>query len=289
MVERTKKVEFLANVAIIGLAILLGLVLIKRSFFSSSESSQPDKGIKTGATFQLQDVDWARNRQTLIVVLNQGCQLCSENAPFYQRLARELVGKDDVEIIAVMPGSVSESEEYLRGIGVSVDLVRQAPLETVGVTGTPTLILVNHEGIVTGVWIGELTASQESMLIARINPRSEPEKNSGTKETAIIDERELKHRIDTKQPVIVLDLNDRPAYAAAHIPGARNLPLDELEVRAPNELPHSDLLVLYCSCRQNDASLKAREMLVKKGFLNVVVLNGGLNGWKQAGLPLVSQ
>jgi rhodanese-related sulfurtransferase len=51
-----------------------------------------------------------------------------------------------------------------------------------------------------------------------------------------------------RQPdVMILDVLSRQAYAAAHIPGARNIPLAELAVRAAAELPdHSRRIVIYC-------------------------------------------
>jgi rhodanese-related sulfurtransferase len=45
----------------------------------------------------------------------------------------------------------------------------------------------------------------------------------------------------------ILDVLSRPAYAAAHIPGARNIPLAELAGRALAELPDpSRRIVVYC-------------------------------------------
>jgi rhodanese-related sulfurtransferase len=45
----------------------------------------------------------------------------------------------------------------------------------------------------------------------------------------------------------ILDVLSRGAYAAAHIPGARNIPLAELAGRALAELPHpSRRIVVYC-------------------------------------------
>jgi rhodanese-related sulfurtransferase len=47
--------------------------------------------------------------------------------------------------------------------------------------------------------------------------------------------------------VTILDVLSRQAYAAAHIPGARNIPLGELSDRALAELPDpSRRIVVYC-------------------------------------------
>ena len=47
--------------------------------------------------------------------------------------------------------------------------------------------------------------------------------------------------------VTILDVLAREAYATAHLPGAINIPVAELEVRAPRELPdRSREIIAYC-------------------------------------------
>lgn len=47
--------------------------------------------------------------------------------------------------------------------------------------------------------------------------------------------------------VTILDVLSPQAYAAAHIPGARNIPVAELAIRALAELPNlSRRIVVYC-------------------------------------------
>jgi hypothetical protein len=51
---------------------------------------------------------------------------------------------------------------------VTVDEVRQDSLDSIGVTGTPTLILVNREGAVDGVWVGKLPPEGETEVLGRL-------------------------------------------------------------------------------------------------------------------------
>jgi len=47
--------------------------------------------------------------------------------------------------------------------------------------------------------------------------------------------------------VVILDVLSREAYAHGHIPGAINIPVSELQTRAPVELPdHRQAIVVYC-------------------------------------------
>jgi thioredoxin-related protein len=54
----------------------------------------------------------------------------------------------------------------LEGAGVHVDDVKQAQLSTIGVTGTPTLLLVDSTGKVANVWQGKLQPDQEAGVLA---------------------------------------------------------------------------------------------------------------------------
>lgn len=53
----------------------------------------------------------------------------------------------------------------------------------------------------------------------------------------------LRELLDQKQHIIVVDVRPRAEYAASHIPAAKNIPYDELETRALNELDQNDRIV----------------------------------------------
>lgn len=53
-------------------------------------------------------------------------------------------------------------------IGVSIAVVMQVPPGQVNVGGTPTLILVNSNGVVTDVWAGKLPPEAESQVLSKL-------------------------------------------------------------------------------------------------------------------------
>ena len=73
------------------------------------------------------------------------------------------------QIVAVFPQSVDEAKDYLKGLGVSVDEVRQSPLSSIGVEGTPTLILLDNRGTVADFWVGKLNGSHEQKVMDRLH------------------------------------------------------------------------------------------------------------------------
>ena len=166
----TQRLEFLANLAIIVVAVLLSIVLIKSYLLpNSSKEKPPDRRVPAGTKLSLPGVDWSANNQTLLLVLQKGCRFCSESAPFYQRLVRETAGRGNIHLIAVLPQTTDESKKYLNDLGVAIEDVRQAGLGSIGVHGTPTLILVNNQGVVMNSWVGKLPADGEAEVLRRLH------------------------------------------------------------------------------------------------------------------------
>ena len=77
---------------------------------------------------------------------------------------------------------------------------------------------------------------------------------------------------------IILDVRRPDEYAEGHIPGAINIPNEEIGSAEIAELPDkSQLILVYC--RSGRRSKEASEKLVKLGYTNIVEF-GGINDWK---------
>ncbi len=83
---------------------------------------------------------------------------------------------------------------------------------------------------------------------------------------------------------VIVDVRPAAEFAAGHLPNARNIPLSDLEKRA-GELP-ANKPVLVC-CASGVSSGKASALLRRNGREEVFNLAGGLQAWRQAGLPVV--
>ena len=83
---------------------------------------------------------------------------------------------------------------------------------------------------------------------------------------------------------IVLDIRTSGEYQGGHLPNARNIPLQELEKRV-GELK-GNKPVLIC-CASGARSGRALSILQKAGRTDVYNLDGGVQAWSQAGLPVV--
>jgi rhodanese-related sulfurtransferase len=70
----------------------------------------------------------------------------------------------------------------------------------------------------------------------------------------------------------VLDIGDREAFGREHLPGAVNIPIDELAVRAGIEHRRARAIVVDCTRDEMWRCQAAASMLVRQGFTNVSVL-----------------
>ena len=73
-------------------------------------------------------------------------------------------------------------------------------------------------------------------------------------------------------------------YNQGHIPGAINIPLDQLE--STDKLAKTDTIVVYCASYTCEASTKATKKLLELGYENVVDFKAGKKGWTDAGFEL---
>ena len=85
--------------------------------------------------------------------------------------------------------------------------------------------------------------------------------------------------------LVVLDIRERDAYDAGHIPGARHVPRGQLELRIDSALPDPTVRVVTC-CEFGKISTLAADTLRTMGFARAVALDGGMKSWREAGYPL---
>ena len=85
--------------------------------------------------------------------------------------------------------------------------------------------------------------------------------------------------------LILLDVREKDAFAAGHIPGAQHLPRGQLELRVNKELPDPTQRILV-ACEFGQISTLAAATLRELGYTKAAALDGGIKAWRDSGLPL---
>jgi hypothetical protein len=164
-----KSLDKAANVAVIvGVAAFL-VVLARHEWavHSPPESESALRTSLTGKNLHAPGLEFPRPRRSVVLALSVGCHFCVESVPFYRQLAAKSQGKFD--LIAVFPQAKPVAEQYLRDAVVPVNEVVSAPLNTINVSGTPTLILVDRDGRIQDLWVGRLSEAREKQVLARLS------------------------------------------------------------------------------------------------------------------------
>jgi hypothetical protein len=101
--------------------------------------------------------------------------------PFYRRLAKlEQSNQIGVHLLAVFPDDPAIVRQVVETQQLTIEVLPGIELGQVKVQATPTLIVVDGQGRVSKVWMGELLAAGEAEVIAAISkpPAAESKQQS---------------------------------------------------------------------------------------------------------------
>lgn len=88
-----------------------------------------------------------------------------------------------------------------------------------------------------------------------------------------------------RQRAVVVDIRAPEEFAAGHVGGARNVPLEQLEAKLPGTVKNKSLPLLIV-CASGARAQRAVATARKLGYEQAQALAGGLKSWKAANLPL---
>ena len=178
------------------------------------------------------------------------CAPCKQIEPDVVAIAHELEGRAKV---------------------VKIDVDKSPTLaQEMQVKSVPTFMVVKG-GRVVGGQPGAMRRQQMRALIEPFLPRSE---------AAVRVEEYLK--LAQAGRVVAVDTRDPASYARAHIPGAVNLPLADVEAKIDTISSTGKVPVLYD--RSGSDTKELAEKLAESG-VPVAFLEGGFLSWEVAGQP----
>ena len=91
--------------------------------------------------------------------------------------------------------------------------------------------------------------------------------------------------INRGKSTAVIDVRSADEFAAGHLRDAKNMPLADLANRI-GELDKNKVKTVILVCQSGARADKAARQLKSAGFEDIYTLEGGVNAWSAAGLPL---
>lgn len=106
-------------------------------------------------------------------------------------------------------------------------------------------------------------------------------------QVAEINAGELNERLAAAGPMQIVDVRSRTEWRRSHIPGAVNVPIQELKGRITSlELDASQPIIAICLSAHR--SIPAVRLLQSRGFPTAVQLEGGMLAWWKGSYPTVN-
>jgi rhodanese-related sulfurtransferase len=113
------------------------------------------------------------------------------------------------------------------------------------------------------------------------------------KQVRTIDAKAFKAALDSKSAGLIIDVREPVEFAAAHVPGAINLPRGQLEFRIwphvgyPEKLDAKKKITVYCGT--GSRSILAAKALQDVKLANVTAVDMKFEEWTAAKYPIVTE
>jgi len=88
-----------------------------------------------------------------------------------------------------------------------------------------------------------------------------------------------------REKAVVVDVGETEEFAAGHVGGAKNIPLNQLEEKLPTAVRNKSVPLILV-CQTGARSSRALAIAKKLGYDHAQTLGGGLGAWKTASLPV---
>jgi thioredoxin-related protein len=176
----TSRLDTIANVATIVTSVILCVFLFSRYHDLPSTPSQIRSAIpyKPGDRMDaIHDVGY-ESTATVLLFVRSDCRFCTESMPFYKQLTSLDDRKEKfVRVVAISSDSNDQLATYLALYGLDLDQAVGAQRST-KITATPTLVIVDQDGVVAGCWRGLLPQDQQHKVLEIIKATVASKKRS---------------------------------------------------------------------------------------------------------------
>lgn len=165
-----RKLETATNLAVLVAALLVAAYFVGL-FIARAKRPEPTPEAGPGIRLALPEAfDFAAHDRTLILAIQEDCSYCEASIPFYVEITDRLGGGcSELGVVAALPNPPASADAFLDKAGLQIPRLANTSLASLGITGTPTVLLVDREGTVLDVWVGELSEDGQEDILAAVD------------------------------------------------------------------------------------------------------------------------
>jgi hypothetical protein len=162
--RNSRAIVALCNLSVVVLAVLT-VVLYLRHLPATARPTAPAVGSK----FVLPHGGSNDGGDILYVAMSAHCGVCEGEADSYRSLEQALDGAQGATVLYLMPEEEAAGRRFLNGHGLRGGVEFGTAFRGSGITGFPTVLLVDRQSIVRFSHIGRLTADDKQRLETAIS------------------------------------------------------------------------------------------------------------------------
>jgi hypothetical protein len=164
--------ETLANVALAVMCLVVTGVTLDRYVLRRNVQADPRPGYRQGQRLSgpMRDLIGQRTAVTALLVVSQNCRFCLDSVGFYRDLVALRSQVEPARFQTLFIGFQEEdAKAFLAKNQLPTDDLRATPTGlSEHVLGTPTLLVVDGNGLIIGAWTGRLSRGQEKDVISTV-------------------------------------------------------------------------------------------------------------------------
>lgn len=168
VVIKMTRLETITNVVLIAVSCAAGYILVHRQISEmhvAQRSTAPlgSTAPLVGRRLTIMAAAGLPARSSVVVAYSTHCHFCNESLAFYRDLIRKNKLNPPIQVVFASNEAADDVRDFLAKKGVEPDaIVHVRSLSSLGVDGTPTLLIADANGVVTREFAGKLSPQGET-------------------------------------------------------------------------------------------------------------------------------
>lgn len=170
----SRKIEYLV-VFLVVLAVLVAGVVFMRAYpvYTTTSDVVVPKVVEGSHLPPLPGYPWGSHPQTLVLALRVGCPYCEASMEFYERLyTLEKRKQITAHVLVVFNDPAAEVRKEMPEPLRELPTLSSVDFGRLSIGATPTVLLINSNGVAQKIWRGQLSPELENQLLSAVQSQN---------------------------------------------------------------------------------------------------------------------